>query len=153
MKKLFVIIMVTFLGVNLSAQTLDDYMEVQREALKTEKKAIVAEAMMFNDAEAEVFWPLYNEYNNKMYTHNTEIYKLVKKYAEGYESLSDEGAVELWTAVMKVEANLASLEKQYFKKFLKILPGKKAARYFQVESKLRTLVDAQMALEIPLIEE
>ena len=152
MKKILFIVLIAFLGSNLVAQTLDDYMEVQREALKTEKKAIVAEAMMFTDAESAVFWPLYNEYNNKMYTHNTELYKIIKKFAESYETISDESAVELWTAAMKVEQDLISLEKQYFKKFLKIMPGKKAMRYFQVESKVKTLVEAQMALEIPLVD-
>ena len=151
MKKILFVVLIAFLGSNLVAQTLDDYMEVQREALKTEKKAVVAEAMMFTDAESTVFWPLYNEYNNKMYTHNTDLYKLIKKFAENYETISDENAVELWNAAMKIEASLASLEKQYFKKFLKIMPGKKAMRYFQVESKIKTLIDAQMALEIPLV--
>lgn len=152
MKKILFVILIAFIGSNLAAQTLDDYMEVQREALKTEKKAVVAEAMMFTDAESAIFWPLYNEYNNKMYTHNTDLYKLIKKFAEKYETMSDENAVELWNAAMKVEQDLLSLEKQYFKKFLKVMPGKKVMRYFQVENKIKTLVEAQMALEIPLVD-
>ena len=142
-----------FAGTTLFSQTLDDYMEVQREALKTEKKAIVAEAMVFTEAESELFWPLYNEYNSKMYIHNTEIYKLIKKFAENYEMMSNENAIELWNSAMKVEQDLLNLEKQYFKKFQKILPGRKVMRYFQVENKIKTLIDAELALEIPLVQE
>jgi hypothetical protein len=140
-------------GTTLFSQTLDDYMEVQREALKAEKKAIVAEAMQFTDTESEAFWPLYNEYNNKMYVHNTELYKLIKKFAANYELMPHEDAISLWNGAMKVEQDLLNLEKQYFKKFLKILPGRKAMRYFQVESKIKNIIDAELAMEIPLVEE
>lgn len=154
MKKLLFLILVAFIGLNLSAQTLDDYMEVQRGVLKTEKKAIVAKAMQFTDAESTVFWPLYNQYNDKMYLSNTKLYNLIKEYAEYYENkMTDEKAVEIWTSVMKVEAELAKLERSYFKKFQGILSGKKAARYMQLESKIKALIDAELALEIPLMEE
>jgi hypothetical protein len=128
-------------------------MEVQRGVLKTEKKAVVADAMSFTEEESTVFWPLYNEYNDKMYTLNTKGYNLIKDYAKNFESMTDEKAVELWNENMKVKAELAKLEKTYFKKFQKIIPAKKAARYFQLESKIRTLVNAELALEIPLLEE
>ena len=143
-----------FLGTTLFAQTLDDYMEVQRGVLKTEKKAVVAEAMQFTDAESTVFWPLYNEYNEKMYVSNTKLYNLIKEYAKNFEtSMTDEKAVEIWTNVMKVKTELAKLERSYFKKFQGILSGKKAARYMQLENKIRTLINAELALEIPLMEE
>ncbi len=153
MKQIILGMALLFASTVLFSQTLDDYMEVQREALKTEKKAAVAQAMQFTDAESEVFWPLYNEYNGKMYVFNTELYKLIKKFAANYELMSNEKAVELWTGSMKVEQDLLNLEKTYFKKFQKILPGRKVMRYFQVENKIKTLVEAQLALEIPLVVE
>jgi hypothetical protein len=153
MKKLFITLSVVIFGISLSAQNTDDYMEVQRGVLKTEKKAVVADAMSFTEEESTVFWPLYNEYNDKMYTLNTKGYNLIKDYAKNFESMTDEKAVELWNENMKVKAELAKLEKTYFKKFQKIIPAKKAARYFQLESKIRTLVNAELALEIPLLEE
>lgn len=154
MKKLLVGLVVLFFATTAFSQTLDDYMEVQRGVLKTEKKALVAEAMQFSDAESTVFWPLYNEYNEKMYTLNTKVYNLIKEYAKYYnDGMTDEKAVEIWTNEMKVEAELAKLEKSYFKKFQGILSGKKAARYMQLENKIKTLVYAQLALEIPLMEE
>jgi hypothetical protein len=153
MKQIILGMALLFASTVLFSQTLDDYMEVQREALKTEKKAIVAEAMQFTDAESEAFWPLYNEYNSKMYIHNTELYKLIKKFAANYELMSNESALELWAGAMQVEQDLLKLEKTYFKKFQKILPGRKVMRYFQVESKIENLVHAQLALEIPLVVE
>ncbi len=153
MKKTIIALIFVAFGTSLSAQNTDDYMEVQRGVLKTEKKAIVADAMNFTEEESTVFWPLYNEYNEKMYTLNTKVYNLIKDYAENFETITDEKAIDLWNENMKVKAELAKLEKTYFKKFQKILPGKKASRYFQLESKIRTLINAEIAIEIPLMEE
>ena len=153
MKKIFFGMVMIFLGTTLFAQTLDDYMEVQRGVLKTEKKAVVAEAMQFTDAESTVFWPLYNEYNDKKYTLNTKVYQLIKKFADNYETMSDETAIELWQENMKIKQELMKLEKSYFKKFQGILSGKKATRYMQLENKIKALINAEIALEIPLMEE
>lgn len=154
MKKLLLSIAVLFITSIMIGQTMDDYMEVQREILKTEKKAVVAEVMEFTDAESAAFWPLYNEYNQKIYVLNTKLYELIKDYAEHFgPSMTNEKAIEIWTNNMKVEAELAKLEHTYFKKFQKILSGKKAARYMQLENKIKALIDAELALEIPLMEE
>lgn len=154
MKKLLFSLVIVFTSSMMIGQTVDDYMEIQREILKTEKKAVVAEGMQFTDAESTEFWPLYNEYNDKMYVLNTKLYVLIKDYSEHYgESMTNEKAIEIWTNNMKVEAELAKLERIYFKKFQKILNGKKAARYMQLENKIKALIDAELALEIPLMEE
>lgn len=153
MKKSIITLVILIFGISVFAQNLDDFMEVQRGVLKTEKKAVVAEAMSFTEEESSVFWPLYNEYNEKMYELNTKTYNVIKDYAANFETLTDEKAVSLMNSAMHIEKELSSLEKTYFKKFQKILPGKKAARYFQLENKIKSLIAAEMALEIPLLDE
>lgn len=132
------------------SQTNNDYLEVQREVLKTEKKAFVAEAMQLTEAESTLFWPLYNEYNDKMYVLDTKIYDLVLKFSKEYETLTDEQAIDLWKESQSIRADIFKLEKSYLKKFQKIMSGKKVLRYFQVESKIDKLMAAQQTLEIPL---
>ena len=152
MKKLiYTLAFVIFSGVVFS-QSANDYLEVQRAALKTEKKALVAEAMQLTEDESTVFWPLYNEYAEKKYTLNTQVYDLIVKFANEYETLTDEQAIALWNENMKIKKEAAKLEASYFKKFQKILSGKKALRYFQTENKITALINFQMAAEIPLAE-
>ena len=140
-----------FAGVAYS-QTSNDYLEVQREVLKTEKKALVAEAMQLTEAESTVFWPLYNEYNEKLYILDTKIYNLVLQFSTEYDTLSDEQAIDLWNESLSIRADIFKLEKSYLKKFQKIMDGKRVLRYFQVESKIDKLMAAQQTLEIPLAE-
>ncbi len=153
MKKIILGLSFVFFAAAMMAQNTHDYMEVERAALKTEKKALVAQAMEFTDEESKVFWPLYNEYNEKQYVINTKVYNTIVDYAENFDTLTDEKALELWNSTMQQNDELLKLKKTYFKKFQKILPGKKAVRYFQVENKVWALINAELALEIPLMQE
>jgi hypothetical protein len=153
MKKIILGLSFVFFAAAMMAQNTHDYMEVERAALKTEKKALVADAMELTEDESKVFWPLYNEYNDKQYVINTKVYNTIVDYAENLDTLSDEKAIELWNESMKQRDELSKLKKSYFKRFQKILPGKKVVRYFQVENKVWALINAQLALEIPLMQE
>ena len=153
MKKLLFGIVLALTTSGLLAQSANDYLEVTREVIKTEKKAAIAEAMELTEAESPAFWSLYNEYNEKMYVINTKLFDVIKDYSKNYERMTDEKAIDLWTNAMNIELDLLKLEKTYFKKFQKILPGTKVVRYLQAENKIKNLVDAQLALEVPLFEE
>lgn len=152
MRKLIITLTFALLAGIAFSQTANDYLEVQRAALKTEKKAIIAETMQLTEEESIVFWPLYNEYSAQKYKLNTKVYGLIMKFANEYETLSDEQAIELWKSNMKLKNEQAKLEASYFKKFQKVLSGKKVLRYFQTENKLAALINFEMAAEIPLAE-
>jgi len=133
------------------SQSFDDYLEVVRDVLNTEKKVIVAETMTLNETESGPFWSLYNEYNAELYKVHTERVNIIKDFAAQYESMTDEKADALVNRSLAYETKLLKLNKSYYKKFKKILPATKAALYFQVESKIDDLISAQLATEIPLV--
>lgn len=152
MRTILVILFISALSNTAFTQTLDDYIEIARDVLNTEKKAAVAEAMELSDEESAPFWDLYNEYSmeaNKV--HNQRI-ALIKDFAKNFETMSDEKADELWQGALSYQQQLLKLKKSYYKKFKKIIPPGKAAKYFQIENKIEALVNANLALEIPLIE-
>ena len=152
MKKLILSSIAVFLASLAISQTTDDYIEIMRSVLKTEKKAAIAEVMSLTEAEAEVFWPLYNEFNEKMYSIQSKRVKIIKDFAANNESMTDLKADELWTSYMGYKQESNKLTKQYYNKFKKIIPAGKAAKYFQAENKIATLVDFELASEIPFIE-
>jgi hypothetical protein len=152
MRKLIILFIAVFAGGYLMAQTEADYIEIARDVLKVEKKATIAEVMGLSKEEADVFWPLYNEYNNKMSDIQNERIKVIMDFAEHYDGLTGEKANELMTRAMATDQQLLKLKKNYYKKFKKIIPLGKAALYFQAENKIETLINAQLALEIPFID-
>jgi hypothetical protein len=55
MKKMIFITLGIFLASIAISQSENDYVEIMRSVLKTEKKAMIAEVMTLSDSEAEVF--------------------------------------------------------------------------------------------------
>jgi hypothetical protein len=152
MKKILFVVAAIVLSLGINAQTVNDYLELTREVLKAEKKAVVTEAMQLTEAESQPFWNLYNEYQGALYLVQNKRIAIIKDYATNYASLSDEKADELWIGSMKYRQELMKLKKSYYAKFKKVLSPGKAVRFMQLENKIETLIDAQLALEIPLAE-
>jgi hypothetical protein len=152
MKKYIILAVINFVVIQVFAQQVNDYLEVSREVLKTEKKAIIAELMQLSDEESSVFWPLYNEYQNKLYEVGTKRVNLIMDFAKNFDNMSGEKATEIIQTSQSIDMELIKLDKSYAKKFMKILSPQKALRYLQAENKIETLIDAELALEIPLLE-
>ena len=140
------------LAPSMSAQSDNDYLEIARDVLKVEKKAAIADVMDLSETESQPFWNLYNEYQGKLYTVHNKRIDGIKYFAKNYENMDDEKSNELWMKYMGYQSELLKLKKSYYKKFNKILPAGKTVRFFQAENKIETLVNAELALEIPMIE-
>lgn len=153
MKKIVITWIMVLSSAAIFAQSVNEFIEIQRSALKADKKALVAENMNLSNDEGNVFWPLYDEYNEKTYALKSQAFDLLIEYANNYLTMTDEKAVEMWDNKMKIDTELLSLQKTYLKKFLKVLPGETVVRYFQVENKISMIVNAELADLIPLIRQ
>ena len=78
MKKIILPLILIFAGTSLFAQSEDDYIEIVRYVLDTEKKAAIAEVMNLTPQQGEIFWPLYKEYTSKAYDIQSKRIKIIK---------------------------------------------------------------------------
>ena len=78
---------------------------------------------------------------------------VIKSYAEAFnaDSMTDAKAEELMKEFFSIQEAELKLKKRRWKKFSKILPARKAARYYQLENKLDAIVAVDLAQQIPLI--
>ena len=152
MKKILFVAVALILTLSMNAQSVDDYLELTREVLQVEKKAAVAEALQLSEAESEPFWSLYNEYQAAAYTVQNKRIAIIKDFAKNFESISDEKADELWLGAMSYQKELLKVKSTYYKKFKKVVSPGKASRFMQLENKIEALINAQLALDIPLVE-
>jgi len=152
MKKTVSVLAFVALSLVSFAQTENDYLEIVRDVLKTEKKAAIADVMMLTEDESQPFWSLYNQFESALYeVHNKRI-AIIKDYAANYENMTDEKADELINGMFKYETELMKIEKSYYKKFKKIVPAGKAAKLMQANNKIENMVNYDLSLTIPLIE-
>ena len=78
--------------------------------------------------------------------------KLIDKFAKAYSSMTDETATKLLGEFLALETDHAAILKSYAPRFRRALPPVKVARLYQVENKMRALVNYEIAREIPLIK-
>jgi hypothetical protein len=137
-------------GVAVAQDKPADNMEVLREKLRADKKAVVAEVLQLTEGEAKVFWPVYNAYQSDMVAHYDRLLKLLDTYAQTYDTMTDETATSLLKQYLGLERDHVALLTSYLPRFQKVLPPKKVARLYQVENKARALVNYELARGIPL---
>lgn len=133
----------------LFAQTSDED-QLSMEAVKANKKLIVARNMKLSDQEKKKFWPVYETYQNALRKVDEKAITLIEDYAKHYESLSGDKASNLLKQYFKVEEERLKLQQSYVKKFEKALPPQKVVRYYQIENKLDAIIDYELVEIIPL---
>jgi hypothetical protein len=135
-------------------QTADNT-AIVKEKVRADKKLLVAANMTLTEQEAAAFWPVYEAYQKDLDGMNGRIKDVVKRYADAFNqgsgTISDDVAKKLLDDALAIEAAEVDLRKSYVPKFSKVLPAGKVARYYQIESKIRTAVKADLASGIPLI--
>lgn len=129
-----------------------DNMQILREKLKADKKLVVAANMELTEGEAKAFWPVYEEYQKELHKINDRLAMTIMAYAKEYnaKSLTDEKATKLMNEALAVEESETKLKRSFVPKLSKALPGRKVARYLQIETKIRAIVKYEIAAEVPL---
>jgi hypothetical protein len=129
-----------------------DNMQILREKLKADKKLVVAANMALTDAEAKGFWPLYDDYQKELNQINDRLAMVMVAYAKEYKanSLTDESASALLDRYFGIEEAEMKLKRAFVPRLAKVLPGRKVARYMQIENKIRAIVKYELAGEVPL---
>jgi hypothetical protein len=129
-----------------------DTMDVLREKIRTDKKLVVAAALELTETEAKGFWPVYAAYQSDMITYYDRVAKLIEDYAKAYQTMNDEAATQLLGEFLSLQIDHAALLNRYAPRLQRVLPPRKVARFYQVENKVRALLEYQLARDIPLIK-
>jgi hypothetical protein len=127
-------------------------MDIVRDAIRAEKKVLIAENMGLTEAEATAFWPIYEKYQDAQKALGDRDIKLIKEYAANYEAMTDEVAEKLIKEAIDIDQERVKLAHTFLPKFQKVLGGKKVARYYQLENKIQAVIDYDLAAQIPLVD-
>ena len=134
------------------AQDVNSFVELLRKDIKAEKTAVLTATMVFTDAESEIFWPIYREYEHEASKLGDLRITIIRDYAKSYDSMTDVIAKDLVERSIKVREQGLALDKKYWKTLSKKLSPIQAARFFQVNGQINDLIDLQIASELPLVE-
>jgi hypothetical protein len=122
-----------------------------RRNLRSEKKKLIAANLPLTETEATKFWPVYDQYALDMSKHNDAFYALIKEYAANQKTLTDAQATDMLKRWAAIQLDIANTRQKYIPLVEKVIPGRKAAHFFQIDRRLYALMDIQIAQEIPLV--
>jgi hypothetical protein len=106
--------------------------------------------VVFSGRCAEKFWPIYNHYVKDLQVVNNQKYALLKQYAEMWATMSDQDAMIYVRHWLEVDGQAQALRLKYVPTVSQVLPGRKAATFFQLDRRLNMIIDLQLFGQIPL---
>ena len=122
-----------------------------RKNLRAEKKQLIALNVPLTETEATKFWPVYDTYTAEMSKQYDQFYQLIKDYAAKQKTLTDAEAGDLLKRWNNIQLALVQTRQKHIPIIEKVIGGRKAAHFFQIDRRLYALMDMQVAHEIPLV--
>jgi hypothetical protein len=120
--------------------------------IRSIKKQVIAANLTLTDSEATKFWPVYEQYSAEFGKINDTRAGLVKEYSDEYGTQTDEQADSLVRRWLDVDIAAAQLRQKYVPIFRQVLPGKKAATFFQLDRRISMMIDVQITSQLPLMQ-
>ena len=146
------ITLIGFAGFAVAEEKPADNMDLVKEKIQTDKKLFIATNMQLTESEAKAFWPVYQDYQAELAILRDREIKLIEEFANNYESMSDDVAKNLLDDSLSIDLDHQKLRQSYLSKIRGVLPDKKVARYYQLESKIDAVLEYEMAKRIPLVQ-
>jgi hypothetical protein len=128
----------------------DEDIALLRKDLRALKMQVIGQNMSLSEDEGQKFWPIYNHYVKDLQVVNDQKYALLKQYAEMWATMSDQDAIIYVRHWLEVDAQVQALRLKYVPTVSQVLPGRKAATFFQLDRRLNMIIDLQLFGQIPL---
>jgi len=134
-----------------SQSPADQDIQLLRKNLRSREKQIVAANMNLTDADAEKFWPVYDHFASDLAKIYDRKIALVNGYLENFETMNGDQAESYIRSRAAVEEDVMQLRLKYVPDFRKVLSGRQAALFFQIEWRLDLMINLQLA-QAPMID-
>ncbi|MDT7830253.1 hypothetical protein RQM65_16410 [Pricia sp. S334] len=107
------------------------------EKIKSLKVAFLTEHLDLSSNEAQKFWPIYNEYDEKRDAMREKKYKQVYRKIKDAENLSEKEASELIEQYLDFEEREEELDKNFTEKISKVISAKKTLLLLRSEHEFK----------------
>ena len=109
-----------------------------RKRIESAKIALISERLGLSPAEAQEFWPIYNEYSTKRRANKSEFSQARKNYNK--ESASEKETQELLQLGRTVKERQLKLEEEYSGKMLKVIDSKQLVSLQNAEHEFKKML-------------
>lgn len=132
-------------------KNIQEYIELMRSDVRERKAETLAMVMQLNAAEAATFWPIYAEYDAELAKLNDLRVANIQEYAGTYDQMTNEKADELIQNALAYRKQRPELLAKYYERIKQALGATTAARFFQIEDQLLSIIDLQIDSSLPIV--
>jgi hypothetical protein len=136
-----------------TGQAAEANLDVLVNAIRSNRKALMAVNLKLTDDEAAKFWPVYDRYQKELNAIGDRLVGVIQDYTANFSDLSNQKAMKLVDDYLAVEADRVKVKRAYVDEFAKALPGRTVARFYQIENKMDAVIRYDLAATIPVVEE
>jgi hypothetical protein len=136
-----------------TGQGVEANLDVLVDAIRSNRQALVAVNLKLTNEEASKFWPIYDRYQKEINAIGDRLIGVIQYYTTNFSDLSNDKAMKLVDDYLAVEADRVKVKRAYVDEFAKALPGRKVARFYQIENKMDAVIRYDLAATIPVVEE
>ncbi|WP_276167221.1 hypothetical protein [Zobellia alginiliquefaciens] len=132
LKKIVVTMVLLLASVQFYAQKSHDY-----DKIKTLKIAYLTERLNLSSKEAQAFWPIYNEYEDKRGALKEKEYNQIRSKVKESEKLSEKEANSIIELFLKIEQEEEDIRKDFIKKAAGVITAKKTLLLLRSEEEFK----------------
>jgi Skp family chaperone for outer membrane proteins len=129
MKKIIFFFFLFALNLSAFSQNMRERVE---EKIKIQRIAFITQRLSFTETEAQQFWPIFNEYTEKLQQNRKQ-----PKPDKPVDELDNVDVEKIVLAQFDREGRELELKKEYFQKFKKVISVKKIAKLYRAEKDFR----------------
>ena len=141
--------MLIFSAFGSSAQTTEDEIDYMQAIFGMEKRAALQNFLIFEEGEEAAFWKLYDEYELTRKVYGKERIKLLNKFTESFDKMSDEESNVWMNSVIALRKKNEKLIESYYKKVRKECSASVAMQFYQLESYVLAGIRFQILESLP----
>jgi hypothetical protein len=130
----------------------DQQLTLLRRDIHSIKKQLIASNLTLTDSEVTKFWQVYEQYSAETEKINDARTVIIKEYSDEYGTLTDARADGLIRRWLDTDIEQTKLRQRYVAIFRKVLSGKEAATFFQLDRRLSMMIDVQLTSQLPLAQ-
>ena len=135
-------------GSVISTQDVD----LLRKDLRAKRKELTAANLKLTEAEGERFWPVYDQYIKELIAINDKKFALIQDYADNYRTMTNDQALLFTRQWLDVDIASTQLRQKYVPLVAKVLDGREAATFFQLDRRIAMMIDLQVSSQMPLVD-
>jgi len=127
--------------------------EIYKDDVSQQARSLVKENLDLTANQAEIFWPIYDEYRVKADSLLSKELLVLEDYLMHYYDLSEKRATKLMKEAIYSKREKLNLQEKYISIMSKKLPVQIVGKFFQIDNRLNLMISQQNSEKIPLVRD